>query len=97
MGSVSYYMIGLNANIYVFMKFLMVLVLNLVAAAVCLCFATAFKSVATANLLANLTILFSMLFGGFLLNKGKHIFLSYVAHHSNFSVLCLDHIPPVLR
>jgi hypothetical protein len=38
-----------------------------------------------------------MLFGGFLLNKGKHIFLSYVAHHSNFSVLCLDHIPPVLR
>ncbi|KAJ2956478.1 hypothetical protein NQZ79_g7657 [Umbelopsis isabellina] len=34
MGSVSYYMIGLNANIYVFMKFLMVLVLfNLVAAA----------------------------------------------------------------
>jgi hypothetical protein len=54
----------------------MVLVLfNLVAAAVCLCFATGFKSVATANLLANLTILFSMLFGGFLLNKGNAGFL----------------------
>ncbi|CAO3693920.1 unnamed protein product [Umbelopsis ramanniana] len=75
MGSVSYYMIGLNSNVYVFLKFLMVLVLfNLVAAAVCLCFATGFKSVATANLLANLTILFSMLFGGFLLNKGKPFF-----------------------
>ncbi|KAG2181138.1 hypothetical protein INT43_008720 [Umbelopsis isabellina] len=87
MGSVSYYMIGLNPNIYVFMKFLMVLVLfNLVSAAVCLCFATAFKSVATANLLANLTILFSMLFGGFLLNK-DHIppVLSWLQHFSFFN------------
>ncbi|KAI8372254.1 P-loop containing nucleoside triphosphate hydrolase protein [Choanephora cucurbitarum] len=70
MGSISYYMIGLNASFSVFAKFLLVLVLfNLSAAGLCLCFATAFKNISVANLLANLVILFSMLFGGFLLNK----------------------------
>lgn len=72
MGSVSYYMVGLNPNLIVFLKFLLVLVLfNLVAAGVCLCFATAFKSVGAGNLLASLIMLFAMLFGGFLLNKGE--------------------------
>lgn len=73
MGSVNYYMIGLNPALPVFGKFLLVLVLfNLAAAGLCLCFATAFKNVSAANLLASLIMLFSMLFGGFLLNKGKH-------------------------
>lgn len=72
MGSVNYYMIGLNPALPVFGKFLLVLVLfNLAAAGLCLCFATAFKNVSAANLLASLIMLFSMLFGGFLLNKGK--------------------------
>lgn len=72
MGSISYYMIGLNSALPIFGKFLLVLVLfNLAAAGLCLCFATAFKNLSAANLLANLVILFSMLFGGFLLNKGK--------------------------
>lgn len=72
MGSISYYMIGLNSALHIFGKFLLVLVLfNLAAAGLCLCFATAFKNLSAANLLANLVILFSMLFGGFLLNKGK--------------------------
>ncbi|KAF7729016.1 hypothetical protein EC973_005047 [Apophysomyces ossiformis] len=58
MGSVSYYMIGLNPAISVFGKFLLVLILfNLSAAGLCLCFATAFKSVSAANLLANLDTL----------------------------------------
>ncbi|KAI9492910.1 P-loop containing nucleoside triphosphate hydrolase protein [Zychaea mexicana] len=70
MGSLSYYMVGLNPALPVFGKFLLVLVLfNLAAAGVCLCFATAFKNVSAANLLASLVMLFSMLFGGFLLNK----------------------------
>ncbi|KAI8335799.1 hypothetical protein BC941DRAFT_429414 [Chlamydoabsidia padenii] len=87
MGAVSYFMIGLNPTISVFMKFLLVLVLfNLAAAGLCLCFATALKSVAAANLLANLVMLFSMLFGGFLLNK-EHIpaVLSWLQYLSFFN------------
>ncbi|KAI8880915.1 hypothetical protein K501DRAFT_286647 [Backusella circina FSU 941] len=67
MGAISYYMIGLNHHLLTFGKFLLVLVLfNLSAAGLCLCFATAFKNLSAANLLANLVILFSMLFGGWL-------------------------------
>ncbi|KAI9250829.1 P-loop containing nucleoside triphosphate hydrolase protein [Helicostylum pulchrum] len=87
MGSISYYMIGLNPSLYIFGKFLLVLVLfNLSAAGLCLCFATAFKNLSAANLLANLVILFSMLFGGFLLNK-DHIppMLSWLQHLSFFN------------
>ncbi|KAG0190293.1 hypothetical protein DFQ28_002243 [Apophysomyces sp. BC1034] len=87
MGSVCYYMIGLNPSITVFGKFLLVLILfNLAAAGLCLCFATAFKSVSAANLLANLVILFSMLFGGFLLNKDHiPVFLSWLKYLSFFN------------
>ncbi|GAA5809512.1 hypothetical protein MFLAVUS_002921 [Mucor flavus] len=87
MGSISYYMIGLNPSPSIFGKFLLVLVLfNLSAAGLCLCFATAFKNLSAANLLANLVILFSMLFGGFLLNK-DHIppMLSWLQHLSFFN------------
>lgn len=72
MGSICYYMIGLNPSLVIFAKFLLVLVLfNLAAAGLCMCFAIGIKSLSMANLIANLTILFSMLFGGFLLNKGN--------------------------
>ncbi|KAI9478275.1 MAG: P-loop containing nucleoside triphosphate hydrolase protein [Benjaminiella poitrasii] len=87
MGSICYYMIGLNSALTVFGKFLLVLVLfNLAAAGLCLCFATAFKNLSVANLMANLVILFSMLFGGFLLNK-DHIphMLSWLQHLSFFN------------
>ncbi|KAI8098616.1 uncharacterized protein BX664DRAFT_271326 [Halteromyces radiatus] len=87
MGAISYFMIGLNPTLSVFLKFLLVLVLfNLAAAGLCLCFATAFKNLSAANLLANLVMLFSMLFGGFLLNK-EHIpgFLSWLQYLSFFN------------
>ncbi|KAI9311577.1 hypothetical protein BX666DRAFT_1996467 [Dichotomocladium elegans] len=87
MGAVSYYMIGLNPALAVFGRFLLVLVLfNLAAAGLCLCFATALKSVAVANLLTSLVMLFSMLFGGFLLNK-DHIpwFLNWLKYLSFFN------------
>ncbi|KAI8369430.1 uncharacterized protein BYT42DRAFT_110213 [Radiomyces spectabilis] len=107
MGSVAYYMIGLNPALYVFGKFLLVLVLfNLAAAGLCLCFATAFKSISAANLLANLVILFSMLFGGFLLNKGRLMTEREpdrdVGRTTDSLVLCfdpvsfIDHIPSFL-
>lgn len=95
MGSTSYYMIGLNPSAAVFGKFLLVLVLfNLSAVGLCLCFATAIKNLASANLFSNLVILFSMLFGGFLLNKGRHR-----SNHLVFQELIVhaDHIPSFLR
>ncbi len=72
MGSISYYMIGLNPSFEHFMRFLLVLVLfNLAAAALCLTIAVASgNNLAMANLLSVMCMLFSMLFGGFLLNKG---------------------------
>ncbi|EIE82698.1 hypothetical protein RO3G_07403 [Rhizopus delemar RA 99-880] len=87
MGSICYYMIGLNPSLVIFAKFLLVLVLfNLAAAGLCMCFAIGIKSLSMANLIANLTILFSMLFGGFLLNK-DHIppVLSWLQHLSFFN------------
>lgn len=95
MGSTSYYMIGLNPSAAVFGKFLLVLVLfNLSAVGLCLCFATAIKNLASANLFSNLVMLFSMLFGGFLLNKGRHR-----SNHLMFQKLIVhaDHIPSFLR
>ncbi|KAI8990981.1 hypothetical protein BDF20DRAFT_811457 [Mycotypha africana] len=89
MGSICYYMIGLNAALPVFGKFLLVSVLfNLAATGLCLCFATGFQSshMSVAHLLANLVMLFSMLFGGFLLNK-DHIpaMLSWLQYLSFFN------------
>lgn len=72
MGLISYYMIGLVEGVNEFLKFLLVLVLfNLTAAALCLAIGVICKNVSMANLLSVLVMLFSMLFAGLLLNKGK--------------------------
>lgn len=72
MGLISYYMVGLVEGVNEFLKFLLVLVLfNLTAAALCLAIGVVFKNVSMANLLSVLVMLFSMLFAGLLLNKGK--------------------------
>lgn len=93
MGSVSYYMIGLNPALPVFGKFLLVLVLfNLSAAGLCLCFATAFKNLSAANLLASIVMLFSMLFGGFLLNKGKRKEVLLTNVYGSYLNLCFFQI-----
>lgn len=97
MGSTSYYMIGLNPTGTVFGKFLLVLVLfNLSAVGLCLCFATAIKNLASANLFSNLVMLFSMLFGGFLLNKGMCKARSFNQLRW-LIVYYADHIPSFLR
>lgn len=72
MGLISYYMVGLVEGVNEFLKFLLVLVLfNLTAAALCLAIGVVFKNLSMANLLCCMVILFSMLFAGLLLNKGK--------------------------
>lgn len=72
MGLISYYMVGLVDGVAEFFKFLLVLVLfNLTAAALCLAIGVVFKNLSMANLLCCMVILFSMLFAGLLLNKGK--------------------------
>ena len=73
LGSICYYMIGLAPQATHFAQFLLVLVLfNLAAAAVCLLVGILIRSRPVANLMASLTMLFGLLFSGFLLNKGNH-------------------------
>lgn len=77
MGLISYYMVGLVEGVPEFFKFLLVLVLfNLTAAALCLAVGVVFKNLSMANLVSCLVMLFSMLFAGLLLNKGRYTFKS---------------------
>jgi len=75
MGVIIYHMVGLVDGTAEFFKFLLVLILfNLTAASICLCIGILFKEMGVASLLSSLVMLFSMLFGGLLLNKGMYIF-----------------------
>ncbi|KAK3842498.1 MAG: hypothetical protein J3R72DRAFT_368062 [Linnemannia gamsii] len=70
MGLIIYNMVGLVEGWTEFGKFFLVLVLfNLTAAGVCLMIGVIFEEVGVANLMSSLVMLFSMLFGGLLLNK----------------------------
>lgn len=72
MGLIIYNMVGLVEGWTEFGKFFLVLVLfNIVASGVCLMIGIMFEAVGVANLMSSLVMLFSMLFGGLLLNKGK--------------------------
>ncbi|ORY03173.1 ABC transporter [Basidiobolus meristosporus CBS 931.73] len=70
LGVIIYNMVGLAPGMEHFLKFLLVLVMfNLTAASISLFLGILFKEVSVANLLSSLVMLFSMLFGGLLLNK----------------------------
>ncbi|KAK3832080.1 MAG: hypothetical protein JOS17DRAFT_110833 [Linnemannia elongata] len=70
MGLIIYNMVGLVEGWTEFGKFFLVLVLfNIVASGVCLMIGIIFETVGVANLMSSLVMLFSMLFGGLLLNK----------------------------
>lgn len=72
MGLIIYNMVGLVEGWKEFGKFFLVLVLfNITASGVCLMIGIIFQEVGVANLMSSLVMLFSMLFGGLLLNKGK--------------------------
>lgn len=72
MGLIIYNMVGLVEGWNEFGKFFLVLVLfNFTASGVCLMIGIIFEEVGVANLMSSLVMLFSMLFGGLLLNKGK--------------------------
>ena len=69
MGGIVYPMTGLQASWAEFFKFLLFIVLfNLAAAMICLFIGICVKNQGVANLLGVLVMLFSLLFGGFLLN-----------------------------
>ncbi|KAF9945375.1 hypothetical protein BGZ70_003863, partial [Mortierella alpina] len=70
MGLIIYNMVGLVEGWTEFGKFFLVLVLfNFTASGVCLMIGIIFEEVGVANLMSSLVMLFSMLFGGLLLNK----------------------------
>ncbi|KAK7525409.1 ATP-binding cassette sub-family G member 2 [Phyllosticta citriasiana] len=69
MGAIVYPMTGLIPDGAEFWKFMLFLVLfNLAAANICLFIGIIFRNQGVANLIATLVMLFSLLFGGFLLN-----------------------------
>lgn len=69
MGAIVYPMTGLLPTWPEFWKFMLFIVLfNLAAATVCLCIGIVLKNQGVANLVGVLFMLFSLLFGGFLLN-----------------------------
>ena len=70
LGAIVYPMTGLVAAWPNFLKFMLFIVLfNLAAAMICLFIGICVKNQGVANLLGVLVMLFSLLFGGFLLNK----------------------------
>ncbi|KAF8968200.1 hypothetical protein BGZ46_010928, partial [Entomortierella lignicola] len=70
MGLIIYNMVGLVEGWKEFGRFFLVLVLfNITASGVCLMIGIMFEAVGVANLMSSLIMLFSMLFGGLLLNK----------------------------
>ncbi|RKP36699.1 ABC-2 type transporter [Dimargaris cristalligena] len=70
LGAIVYPMVGLVSGADHFAKFVLVLVLfNLASASICLCIGIICRELSVANLLSSLVMLFSMLFGGLLLNK----------------------------
>ena len=69
LGCICYYMIGLRPELEHFAKFLGLMVLfNFVSSSMCLAIGSVVPTVATANVISTLIILFFMLYGGFLLN-----------------------------
>ncbi|KAF9976915.1 hypothetical protein BGZ73_007532 [Actinomortierella ambigua] len=70
MGLIVYSMVGLVEGWKEFGKFFLVLVLfNFTASGLCLMMGIMFETLGVANLMSSLIMLFSMLFGGLLLNK----------------------------
>lgn len=71
-GSIVYPMVGFVGRFDCFFKFMLSLILfNLSSTALCLLIGIIFYQLSVANLISSIEILFSMLFGGFLLNKEK--------------------------
>jgi drug/metabolite transporter (DMT)-like permease len=72
-------MVGLVPDIFTFMRFLLVLVIfNLTSASICLFLGIVFRETSVASLVSSLVMLFSMLFGGLLLNKGAPVNSLYI-------------------
>lgn len=85
-GSIVYYLVGFYSDSMTFLRFILSLVLfNLSCSSICLVIAILIENHGVANLVASLTILFSMLFGGFLLNKDSiPAVLSWLKYLSTF-------------
>jgi len=95
LGAIVYPMTGLVAAWPEFFTFIMFLVLfNLAAAAVCLFIGIVFRNLGVANLVGSLVMLFSLLFGGFLLNHQTIpralLWLQSVSSHFLFPTVLLS-------
>ncbi|KEQ81226.1 hypothetical protein D6C84_08577 [Aureobasidium pullulans] len=98
MAVIVYPMTGLLPTAAEFWKFMLFVVLfNLAAATVCLCIGIVIKNQGVANLVGVLVMLFSLLFGGFLLNhetipKGLRWLQSISIFHYGFEGLIVNEV-----
>jgi len=96
LGAIPYYMMNLHNGLSHFLTFLSVMVLlSVVAVSLCFAISTLAPSVSFANLLAIISMLFNMLFGGFLINKATlPIFINWLQYTSflnyAFEILCVN-------
>ena len=86
LGSIAYFLVGLIPEVTAFWKFLLVLVLFSLAASSAVFFISiAIKDTGVANLVGSLTMLFSLLFAGLLINRDRiPVGLRWLQHFSFF-------------
>lgn len=96
-GAICYWMVGLNEDVVRFSLMIVLLVLiNTAATAPCFCASAAVKTAAQANHLVSLLFIFSMLFGGLLLNNSQDAgsrvdFLKYASFfHYGYEALMVN-------
>ncbi len=96
-GSILYYMIGLNPDLYRFMFCIMTLVItNLAATTLCFLISATVQTHAQANLVASLWFIYCFLFGGLFYNSettnshgiNNTVYSSFV--HYAFEALCVN-------
>eukprot|EP00475_Leptophrys_vorax_P020517 TRINITY_DN2808_c0_g1_i4.p1 TRINITY_DN2808_c0_g1~~TRINITY_DN2808_c0_g1_i4.p1 ORF type:complete len:313 (-),score=82.11 TRINITY_DN2808_c0_g1_i4:15-953(-) len=81
LGTICFWISGLNHTYFVFVKFLIALSMTQMASImICLFFSSAFKNFSEANLVAAVFFIFSIVFGGYFVNgKSASTFFKYIS------------------
>jgi len=96
-GCTCYWLMGLNGIYTRFVWFIIILVLiNVVSTSACFAISSSVNSVGTANLIASLFFIFSMLFGGLFLNNNtagdRFVWFHYLSfiHYGYEALMCTE-------
>lgn len=102
LGAIVYFVVGLVPEVTAFWKFVLVLVLFSLAASSAVFFISiAIKDTGVANLVGSLTMLFSLLFAGLLINRDRiPVGLQWLQHlsffHAAYEALIVNEVSQLL-